>query len=161
MRTRLAAGATSAVNLIEPRLTCEVGASKTRQVLSADAEGPNDQRHALDEQENAEHERDGEGGHHRRAQQQNADEEIEDAENERSNAATGEAGDDPENANEQRPDPRDGAIDEHTHKLQHADEQPVEAKENGDGHHGRGWLGEEQEANQDCRDSLKQKDPPV
>src|SRR4029450_8943781 len=65
-----------------------------RGTLWPDAEGPDDQRHSLDEEEDAEDE-----GHRkrccrRRTQQQNADEQVEEAEDERPNAASREAADD-------------------------------------------------------------------
>src|SRR5262245_66483505 len=50
--------------------------------LWADAEGPDDQRDALDKKQCAKHERDCERRSNRRTQQKDANDEIEDAENE-------------------------------------------------------------------------------
>ena len=45
--------------------------------------------------------------------------------------------------------PRHGAIDEHAHELEHADEQPVEAEKESDGDDGRSGRHEQQKADQD------------
>ena len=65
------------------------------------------------------------------------------------------AGDDAEDADDERPEPRLRAIDEYPHQLQHADEKQVKAQEHRQRHQGRRRVREQQGAEDERRNSLE------
>src|SRR5262245_39956075 len=72
-----------------------------------------------------------------------------------------EAGGDAEQADEQRPIPRDGAINKYARQLEDADEKPIPPEKKGDGDNGPAGCGEKQDADKNRSDALKQIDPPA
>src|SRR5262249_23322815 len=71
-----------------------------------------------------------------------------------------ETGEDPDNAAQERPNPRDGAIDEDADQRQYPRDQPIKSQEGDDDEQRGAWCRDEHQAQNDARYPLQQKDPP-